>query len=58
MNELVEAVLQWWDVHKYDVDMGEAGDDGWAQEYNRYEEIPEFVKIAQRMKEEQTKSGQ
>jgi len=44
INDLVGAVLSWWEEHQFDVDVGQ--DD----EYNRYDEEPGFVKIALKIK--------
>lgn len=49
-DELVESVLNWWNEHQYDVDSSPPDEDGYAREFNRYNEVPEFVKIAQRIK--------
>jgi len=49
MNELIDAVLAWWEEHKYDVLQSSEDQD----ECNIYDEEPEFVKIAKRLKEEQ-----
>ena len=46
MIELVEAVLKWWSDHQYDVN-------GPYGEYNTYDDTPEFVEIAQKMKAEE-----
>lgn len=50
MNELIDAVLAWWEEHQYDVIQSSEDQD----EYNIYHEEPEFVKIAKRLKEEQS----
>lgn len=46
MFELANAVLKWWEEHKYDVDISQEG-----EEYNRYDEEPEFVSIAKQITE-------
>lgn len=45
-SELVDAVLEWWKEHEYDVEMHD------GDEYNVYDSPPEFVEIAQRLKDE------
>lgn len=46
---LVDAVIKWWEKHQYDI--GEQADaDGYNEVYNLYDEEPEFVKIAKRLK--------
>ena len=45
-DELIESVLKWWNEHQYDV-TGDYGD------YNVYNDEPEFVKIAMKLKKEQ-----
>jgi len=50
-QELIDAVLVWWETHQYDCYVGDAGD-GYSEEYNTYDEEPEFVKIAQKLTEE------
>lgn len=50
-KSLKDAVLEWWEEHRYDVDSGDPDDDGYRQEWNRYDEPPEFVEIAQIEKE-------
>jgi len=47
MNEtkLIKRVLEWWKEHKHDVDSDE--DD----EYNRYDDEPDFVTIAKELQE-------
>ena len=52
LRKLAEAVLAWWDEHRYDVE----GDYG---EHNVYWEDPEFVTLAEQyMDEESDSSGQ
>ncbi len=49
-NELIKAVLAWWKEHQYDVDIsGGSSEDDPTEEYNRYDEEPDFVTIAKRM---------
>lgn len=50
--ELIDAVLEWWEVHRYDVRVYSTGDGGFDED-NLYDEEPEFVKIAKIMKEKQ-----
>lgn len=38
LEELVIAVLNWWDIHQFDTDR--------TGEYNIYNDPPEFVQIA------------
>lgn len=44
IDELIKAVLDWWEKHQYDV---ECSDD---EEYNLYDETPEFVELAKKLK--------
>lgn len=44
MEELIEAVLQWWEDHQWDCLVGD------GDEYNVYHEPPEFVQIALKLK--------
>lgn len=48
-DDLLTAVLKWWDEHRYDCDSYDAGD-GYMEDSNRYDEEPEFVKLAKRMR--------
>lgn len=48
-DKLVQLILEWWEVHQFDV--GFTGDD----ERNIYDEDPEFVKEAKRLKEQKDK---
>lgn len=52
-SKLLDAVLAWWEEHKYDSDTV-YDREGYTEHYNRYNEPPEFVRIAQEL--EQTKS--
>lgn len=45
LADLVDAVLQWWDKHQFDVTA-----DGY-EEYNLYDEPPSFVVKAQNLNE-------
>lgn len=45
IEELIDAVLTWWEQHEYDVEM--AGGD----EYNVYDNEPKFVEIAKRLRD-------
>lgn len=49
MNEdlmnLVDSVLHWWDLHQYDTCGGE------GEEWNVYLETPEFVVMAQNIRQ-------
>jgi hypothetical protein len=47
MDELIKAVLDWWETHQFD-----SVSDGDGDEQNVYDDEPEFVKIAQRLKNE------
>jgi hypothetical protein len=48
-NELVKAVLAWWDEHRFDtINLGDGEED------NAYDEEPEFVKIAKKMSSDPT----
>ena len=49
MKDLTDAVLEWWEEHQYDVDVAMDGE--YAEEYERYGEEPEFVKIAKKLKD-------
>lgn len=51
---LIDACLEWWEVHQHDTEGVEQGD-GTVEHYNSYNETPVFVKIAQELKK-QTKS--
>jgi hypothetical protein len=42
-EDLITSVLKWWHEHQYDVYYVE------DEEYNTYDEDPEFVKIAQKL---------
>jgi hypothetical protein len=44
MDELIKAVLEWWDEHQCDTT-------GYRDEWNVYDDEPEFVKIAMKLKE-------
>jgi hypothetical protein len=46
VNDLVNVILEWWEIHEYDVNI--VG----GEEYNRYPEDPEFVVLAKELKEE------
>ncbi len=48
MNELIDSILDWWEEHQYDTRSSE------SEDWNLYDEEPEFVKIAKRLKEEQS----
>lgn len=47
MDELIDKVLEWWNEHKYDEVIRLDGEHD-----NAFDEEPEFVKIAKRLKEE------
>lgn len=42
-DELVDAVLEWWNAHRYDTE-------GPYGEYNVYNETPTFVEIAEKIR--------
>lgn len=44
LEELVKAILDWWEEHQYDT-TGDYGD------FNMYNEEPEFVRKAKQIKE-------
>lgn len=46
MDNLVVAVLNWWHEHQYDTYSAD------GEEYNMYDDEPEFVTIAKIIKEE------
>lgn len=52
-DKMLNAVLAWWEEHQHDTDPVEQGD-GTIEHYTRYNKPPEFVRIAQELK--QTKS--
>lgn len=45
MQNLIDAVLAWWEQHKYDTFT-----DCDSESYNEYDTPPDFVKIAYRLK--------
>lgn len=47
-QNLITAVLAWWEEHKYDSDTV-YDREGYTEHYNRYNEPPEFVRIAQEL---------
>ena len=51
-KELIDAVLEWWKDHEYDVLTDE--DD----ERNMYNEDPEFVRIAKKLRNMKEKRGE
>lgn len=55
-EELSKEVMIWWEKHQYDVDIAAGGD--FAEEFNRYDEIPGFVKSAQCIIEQRNQSKQ
>jgi len=46
---LITAVLAWWEEHQHDTDTV-YDHEGYTEHYNRYNEPPEFVRIAQELK--------
>jgi len=50
-ERLRDSVLAWWAVHECDTVTADAGD-GYSEEYNTYDEPPDFVRLAQAMSEE------
>ncbi len=46
MEELIKVILDWWEDHEFDSYCRH------GEEYNTYDEPPEFVKIAQRLAHE------
>ena len=48
-TQLITAILEWWEEHKYDVDIVESGE-SWVDERNTYTNPPEFVKLAKKLK--------
>lgn len=49
LDELVNSILQWWNEHKYDSEkIGE-------EEFNIYEEEPDYATLAKQMKNNRNK---
>jgi len=45
IDDLIKSVLTWWKEHQYDTESVSSGEI--PEEYNVYDETPDFVKIAQ-----------
>ncbi len=46
-RELVNEILSWWKSHQFDVSTSD--NDGYAEEFNVYDETPDFVEMAQEL---------
>ena len=44
MKKLVKSILKWWEEHRFDT-----YSDNYGEEYNIYDEEPEFVTLAKKL---------
>lgn len=45
IDELKTAILKWWQEHQYDITIND------GEEYNNFDEEPEFVRLAKKLNE-------